>query len=114
MYQTTKYCNSFGAFDAPVYKQLFIEIRDMYRDYIPVYTYGSWDGNPVAGANFPMGLSNSSSIFTAKVWATIKALKQMKDSMATKFIISTHLHSCLQALQYMKLEYPSIGIVIQK
>ena len=31
--------------DASVYQQLFMEIRDRYRDHIPVYTDGSRDGN---------------------------------------------------------------------
>ena len=34
--------------DASIYQQLFMEIRDRYRDYIPVYTDGSRDGNAVA------------------------------------------------------------------
>ena len=33
--------------DASIYQQLFMEIRDRYRDYIPVYTDGSRDGNAV-------------------------------------------------------------------
>ena len=36
--------------DVSIYKQLFMEIRDRYRDYIPVYTDGSRDGNFVACA----------------------------------------------------------------
>ena len=36
--------------DALIYQQLFMEIRDRYRDYIPVYTDGSRDGNAVACA----------------------------------------------------------------
>ena len=36
--------------DASIYQQLFMEIRDRYRDYIPVYTDGSRDGNAVACA----------------------------------------------------------------
>ena len=40
--------------DASIYQQLFMEIRDRYRDYIPVYTDGSRDGNAVACATvFP-------------------------------------------------------------
>ena len=31
--------------DASIYQQLFMEIRDRYRDDIPVYTDGSRDGN---------------------------------------------------------------------
>ena len=40
--------------DASIYQQLFKEIRNRYRDYTPVYTDGSRDGNYVAcAAVFP-------------------------------------------------------------
>ena len=41
-----------GQTDASIYQQLFMEIRDRYRDHIPVYTDGSRDGNDVACASF--------------------------------------------------------------
>ena len=69
--------------DASIYQQLFMEIRDRYRDYIPVHTDGSRDGNAVACATvFPsntvisMRLPDSASVFTAEVGAIIKALEQ--------------------------------------
>ena len=34
------------------YKQLLMETQDEHRDYIPVYTDGSWDGNSLAYATF--------------------------------------------------------------
>ena len=85
--------------DASIYQQLFMEIRDGYRDYIPVYTDGSRDGNTVACATvFPSNtiifirLSDSASVFTAEVWAIIKALEQIKDSNASKYIVfQTHV-----------------------
>ena len=88
---------------------LFImEIRDRYRENIPVYTDGTRDGNDVACATvFPsdriisMRLPDSASIFSAEVWANIKALEQIRDS-------------CLQVLKYMKLEHALIGFVIRK
>ena len=47
--------------DASIYQQLFLEIRDRYRDYISVYTHGSRDGNYVAWgnsvSNHPVGLT---------------------------------------------------------
>ena len=62
--------------DASIYQQLFMEIRDRYRDYIAVYTDGSRDGNSVAcAAVFP---SDTTFIFTAEIWAIIKALKFKK------------------------------------
>ena len=72
-----------------------MEIRDRYRDYILVYTDGSRDGNVVACATvFPsntvisMRLPDSPSVFTAKVWAIIKALEQIKDS--NTLFLQTH------------------------
>ena len=99
-----------------------MDIRDRYRDYIPVYTDGSRDGNTVACATvfpsdteFSMRLPDSASIFTAEIWAIIKALDEMKNASASKFIIFTDSLSCLlQALLYMKLEHPLIGMVIRK
>ena len=107
--------------DASIYQQLFMEIQDRYRDHIPVYTDGSRDGNAVACATvFPsntvisMRLPDSASVFTAEVWAIIKALKQIKISTASKYIVFTDSRSCLQALHHMKLEHPLIGMVIRK
>ena len=65
---------------------------------IPVYTDGSQDGNAVACATvFPsntvisMRLPDSASVFTAEVWAIIKALEQIKNSIASKYIVlQTH------------------------
>ena len=49
-----------------------------------------------------------SSVFTAEVWAIIKAMEQIKDSIASKYIVFTDSLSCLQALHRMKLEHPLI------
>ena len=97
--------------DASIYQQLFMEIRDRYRDHIPVYTDGSRDGNSVACATvfpsditFSMRLPDSASIFTAEIWEIIKALNYFFNASASKCIIFTNSLSCLQALLYMKLE----------
>ena len=107
--------------DASIYQQLFMEIRDRYRDYILVYTDGSRDGNYVACATvfpsdtqFSMTLPDSAFIFTAEIWAIIKGLDEMKNASASKFIIFTDSLSCLQALLYMKLEHPLNVMVIRK
>ena len=88
--------------DASVYQQLFMEIRDRYREHIPVYTDGSRDGHSVACATgFPsntviyMRLPDSASIFTAEIWAIIKALEQIKYYVASKYIVFTDSLSCL-------------------
>ena len=97
-----------------------MEIRDGYRDYIPVYTDGSRDGHYVVCATvfqsdtvIATRLPDSTSIFTAEVWEIIKALEQIKDSVASKYIIFTDSLSYLQALQYMKLEHHLIEMVIR-
>ena len=79
--------------DASIHKQLFMEIRDGYRDYIPLYTDGSEDANSVACATvFPsntvisMRLPDWASIFTAEIWAIIKALEPINNSVASIYI----------------------------
>ena len=49
-----------------------------------------------------------------EIWAIIKALDEMKNASASKFIIFTDSLSCLQALLYIKLEHPLIEMVIRK
>ena len=59
-------------------------------------------------------MPDSASIFTVEVWVIIKALEQIKDSNASKYIVFTYSLLCLQALHHMKLEHPLIGMVIRK
>ena len=103
--------------DASVYQQLFIEIQDCNHDHIPVYTGCSWDGNSVACSTvFPsntvisMRLPDSVSIFTAEIWAIIKALEEIKYSVAFKYIVFTDSLLCLQALQSFCWVPSHIGI----
>ena len=60
-----------------------------------------------------MRLPDSASVFTAEVWAIIKALEQIKDYNASKYIVFTDSLSGLQALHHMKLEHPLMGMVIR-
>ena len=124
MHQATEDCADLvhlkkDRIDASFYQQRFREIRYRYHNHIPVYTDGSQDGNSVACATvFPsntvisMRLPDSASIFTAEIWAIIKALEQIKYSVASKYTVFTDSLLCLQALQSMKLEHPVIGMVI--
>ena len=57
---------------------------------------------------FSMRLPDSASIFTAEIWA------KMKNASASKFIFFSDSLSCLQAMLYMKLKHPLIGMVIRK
>ena len=61
-----------------------------------------------------MRLPDSASVFTAEVWAITKALEQIKDSIASKYIVFIDSLSRLQVLHHMKLEHPLIGMVIRK
>ena len=61
-----------------------------------------------------MTLLGSASIFTAEIWAIIKALEEIKDTVSSKCIIFTDSLSGLQVLQHIKLEHPLIGMVIRK
>ena len=107
--------------DTSIYQQLFLQIRDRYHDYIPVYTDGSRDGNSVACATvfpsdttFSMRLPDSASIFTAEIWAINTDLEGIKNASASTFIFFTDSLSCLQALLNIKLEHPLIGMAIRK
>ena len=76
--------------DASIYQQPFLEIRDKYRDYIPVYTDGSRDGNSVAcvfpsDTELSMRLPDLASIFTAEIWAIITSLEEIKHASESKF-----------------------------
>ena len=78
--------------DGSPYQQRFMKLRVKYYGYIPVYTDGSQDGNSVAsGTDIPLDTLT----FTAEVWTVIKALEQIRDSVASKYIICTDSLSCL-------------------
>ena len=67
-------------------------------------TDGSQDGNFVACATvFPsdtvISMKLPDSIITAENWVIIKVLEQIKDSVASKYIIFTDSLLCLQVLQ---------------
>ena len=69
----------------------FSDIRDRYRDHIPVYTNGSWDGNSVNCATVSpsstldsIRLPDSAFTFTAEIGVIIKALEEIKNDVASK------------------------------
>ena len=62
-----------------------MKIQDRHRDYIPVYSDGSWDGTVFPPDTvISMMLPDSVSIFTAKIWAIITTLEQIKDSVESQ------------------------------
>ena len=59
-------------------------------------------------------LDNSASIFTAEAQAIIDALDKIQHIHASKLIIFTDSLLCLEALQWLKLADPLIGMVIRR
>ena len=81
--------------DASIYQQPFLEIRDKYRDYIPVYRrITGWE---LCGMCYGISIGHRiiheivifASIFTAEIWAIITALEEIKNASESKFIIFT-------------------------
>ena len=77
-----------------------------------VYTNGSRTGNYLAcdtvyspNTIISMRMPDSASIFTAEICAIIKALKEIKNSIASIYVVFIDSLSCLQTLQYMKLDH---------
>ena len=92
MYLKTNRTYSFG------YSQ-FIEARDKPYDYISVYTGGSLDGNYVVCATIVPSVTVISKrlLHSAEICAFIKALKQIKDSIASKYtIFRTHFRVLIE------------------
>ena len=69
-----------------------------------------------SNANISTRLPDSASIFTAEIWAIIKALKE-KQIVESKYIVFTDSISFPPAYAFQghkKLGYPLIGMVIRK
>ena len=101
--------------DESIYQKLFMEIQDRYHVYSCLYRWFTgcatvFPSNTVISMRLP----DSEPIFTAEIWAIIKALEEIKYSVASKYFVFTDLLSCLQALKSIKLKYPLVGMVILK
>ena len=60
-----------------------------------------------------MGLPDSASVFTAEVWAIMAALEEIKNASESGFVVFADSLSCLQALLYIKLEHPLVGMAMR-
>ncbi len=105
--------------DPSIFKSLFLEVKDRYSTYTPLFTDGSKDGDRVAAAaSVPEGdlqsrLPDKSSIFSAELRAILLALDFAEISWRKQFILFSDSLSSLQALYNMKLEHPLIRQVIE-
>ena len=74
-----------------------------------VFPDRSRHGNSVAcTVVFPlisMRLPDSACIYTTEIWSIIKALEEIKDSVASKYIIFTVTLSCRQYLHYITVKH---------
>ena len=69
--------------DPSLFRSKFVEIKSEYRDFIPIYTDGSRDGDTVAATVTPIGtiqsrLPDMSSIFSAETKAILLALDSIQ------------------------------------
>lgn len=102
------------------YQLQFLEIRDMYPQYTLIYTDGSKSGNQVAAAfatnevHQGIRIPDQSSIFTAEANALLLALKFIETSSQKKFLIMTDSKSCLDSLESMKTDHPTVVKIFVK
>jgi ribonuclease HI len=102
------------------YISKYREIRESYKDFIPVYTDGSKINNHTASAaifpdaEYTSRLSNQASIYTAELKAILLAIKHIKGSVNSKYIIFSDSKSSLQALVSKKLEHPLIQNILEE
>ena len=119
MCQTTEDCAGFGASEKKI-EQMHQYTSDFSWKFetstVITFLFIQTDGNSAtvfpSNTELSMRLPDSASIFTAEIWAINTTLEEIKNSSASKFIMFTDSLSCLQALLYMKLEHPLIGMGI--
>ncbi|GBM49865.1 hypothetical protein AVEN_44247-1 [Araneus ventricosus] len=104
-----KFLNPFKTFDkantAPiVYQQLFADHRDLYHNFIPVFTDGSRSSSSTSFAcvfinsTLSFQLHSSCSIFTAEITAILHALYQISNSPPDNYIIYSDSFSALESM----------------
>ncbi|GBM22447.1 putative RNA-directed DNA polymerase from transposon X-element [Araneus ventricosus] len=104
-----KFLNPFKTFDkantAPiVYQQLFADHRDLYYNFIPVFTDGSKCSSSTSFAcvfinsTLSFQLHSSCSIFTAEITAILHALYQISNSPPDNYIVHSDPFSALESM----------------
>ncbi|GBM11640.1 hypothetical protein AVEN_102757-1, partial [Araneus ventricosus] len=104
-----KFLNPFKTFDkantAPeVYQQLFADHRDIYHNFIPIFTDGSKGSLSTSFAcvfinsTLSFQLHSSCSIFTAEIAAILHALNQISRSTPDNYIIYSDSLSALESM----------------
>ena len=103
-----------------VLKQHFFGLLETYRDFVPIYTDGSKEGDQVAAAmvqrqtSVKSRLPAHSSIFSAEAKAILLALNFIEDHDSNRFVIFSDSLSCLQAIHSSKWTSPLIREILEK
>ncbi|GBM15893.1 RNA-directed DNA polymerase from mobile element jockey [Araneus ventricosus] len=104
-----RFLNPFKTFDkantAPeVYQQLFADHRDVYHNFIPIFTDGSKSSLSTSFAcvfsnsTLSFQIHSSSSIFTAEITAILHALSEISSGPPDNFIIYSDSLSALESM----------------
>ena len=108
--------------DLSKYISLHNEVKDVFRDYDFIYTYGSVSDDKEAAAAAVIDnyssierLSDKSSIFSAKLHALYLALDrvEMADDDEKNFIIFSDSKSALQAISGQDLTHPLVLCILE-
>ena len=108
------------------YHDQYLTIRNRFPRHIPFYTDGSKDAERVSVAavlinhSYTHSLTHShtrsqtptqptSSIFTTEARAILLALECIEHSNRKRFLIFTDSMSCLQALDHLKIDHPTLN-----
>ena len=97
-----------------IYKNIYKEVVDEYKEYTHIYTDGSKSEEKVGAAawwehgKIKTRLPDGCTIFSAEATGLINALKIIRPSHKKKFIIFTDSLSCLQAIENEDLTNPLI------
>jgi len=103
-----------------VLKQHFYGLLETYRDYVPIYTDGSKEGDQVAAAmvhrrfSVQNRLPAHSSIFSAEAKAILLALTYIEGYESNRFVIFSDSLSCLQAIHSSMWTSPLIREILEK
>ena len=98
-----------------IFKTLFNEVKDNYRNYKSVYTDGSKMDDTVAAAavsndyESSRRLPDGSSIFTAEIRAILIAFYIIRHTTGDNFMVFSDSKSCLQALEQTEPENPLVA-----
>ena len=97
-----------------IYRQLYRQKHEQYKDHYKMYTDGSKQHDETGCAfvtsqfSSKYHLPDHSSIFTAELYAILKAINHCKSLVSYQFLICTDSLSCLQSIQNIYSKHPLV------